>query len=240
MDSGKLTVLLTRAKEDIDRDRVIFEREGFKVVSLPLIEEEALEFDFPEGKFDFVIFQSQKAVKYFLSRVSLTGEEKILAVGEKTKEAVERYGYKVWAVPTEYYGEELVKLLEGHSGRVLIPRSNIGREEVIQKLKQAGFEVFPLDVYQIKLVNYQARELEEKVGISNFLVFASPSAVQAFFANLQKLNNKPTLSDKKIICIGKTTKDKWKELFGTDCEIPEKPSMHEVLKTVKKLASFLQ
>lgn len=240
MDDKKLTVLLTRAKEDIQKDRVIFEKEGFKVVSLPLIDEEALEFEPPEGKFDFVIFQSQKAVKYFLSRCALSGEEKILAVGEKTKEMVERYGYTVWAVPAEYYGEELIKLLEGHSGRVLIPRSNIGREEVIKKLRQMGFEVFPLDVYQIKMVDYPAQELEEKLKASNFLVFASPSAVKSFFANLQKLNNKPSLKDKKIICIGKTTKEQWEKLFNAECEVPKKPSMYEVLNTIKRLASFLQ
>ncbi|WP_333784907.1 uroporphyrinogen-III synthase [Thermocrinis sp.] len=240
MDSGKLTILLTRAKEDIEKDRIIFEREGFKVIGLPLIEEAPLEFEVPEGKFDFVIFQSQKAVKYFSSRVSLTGKEKILAVGEKTKEAVESYGYRVWAVPAQYYAEELVKLLEGYSGRVLIPRSNIGREEVIQRLRQMGFEVWPLDVYQTKLVDYPPQEFEEKVNVSNFLVFASPSAVRAFFANLQKLSNRPTLSNKKIICIGKTTKEEWKKFFDVDCEMPEKPGMHEVLNMVKRLASFLQ
>ncbi|WP_448588415.1 uroporphyrinogen-III synthase [Thermocrinis sp.] len=217
----------------------MFEREGFGVITMPLIEDEGLDFELPQKKFDFVVFQSQKAVKHFFSKCQLTGEEKILAVGEKTKEMVEKYGYKVWAMPREYYGEEVVRLLEGYSGSVLIPRSSIGREEVIEKLRQMGFLVYPLDVYQTKLIEYPAEEFEEKVRLSHFMVFASPSAVRAFFANMQKLREKPILRGKKTICIGKTTKEEWEKLFGMECETPEKPTMQEVLNTVKNLAFFL-
>jgi len=236
----RVRVLLTRTKEDIERDKPIFEREGFEVISMPLIEDVGLDFLPPQEEFDFVIFQSQKAVKHFFSKGKLTGKEKILAVGEKTKELLEKYGYKVWAMPLSYYGEELVKLLEGKTGKVLIPRSSIGREEVAQRLMDMGFEVVLLNVYETKLLEYPPEEFEEKLRISDFLVFASPSAVRSFFANLQKLSNRKVLKGKKVVCIGKTTKGEWEKLFDIECEIPEKPTMNEVLKTIKKLASFLQ
>ena len=229
-------VLLTRSKDDIERDRKLFEKEGFEVIALPLIQDVPLDFDVPEGPFDFVLFQSQKAVKHFFAKCSLTGREKILTVGEKTKAEVEKYGYNVWAVPTEFYAEEVARLLQGYGGRVLIPRSSVGREEAIESLRKLGFEVVPLDVYETRLLDYAPEEFEAKVRPSDFLVFASPSAVKGFFANLQKLRDKSLLKDKKIICIGKTTKGEWERTFGTPCETPEKPTMENVLKLLKKFA----
>jgi uroporphyrinogen-III synthase len=78
-------VLLTRSKDDIERDRKPFEKEGFEVIALPLIQDVPLDFDLPEGPFDFVLFQSQKAVKHFFAKCSLTGKEKILGGGRKDK-----------------------------------------------------------------------------------------------------------------------------------------------------------
>jgi uroporphyrinogen-III synthase len=195
-----------------------------------------LDFDMPEGPFDFVLFQSQKAVRHFFAKCSLTGKEKILAVGEKTKAEAEKHGYNVWAVPTEFYAEEVSKLLQGYGGRVLIPRSSVGREEAIESLRKLGFEVVSLDVYETRLLDYPPEEFEAKVQLSDFLVFASPSAVKGFFANLQKLRDKSLLKDKKIVCIGKTTKGEWERTFGTPCETPEKPTMEDLLKLIKKLA----
>jgi uroporphyrinogen-III synthase len=56
-------VLLTRSKDDIERGRKLLEKEGFEVIALPLIQDVPLDFDVPEGPFDFVLFQSQKGGK---------------------------------------------------------------------------------------------------------------------------------------------------------------------------------
>ncbi|MEN3039902.1 MAG: uroporphyrinogen-III synthase, partial [Candidatus Kryptonium sp.] len=149
-----MRVALTRTREDIKRDKDIFEREGFEVIELPLIEEVPLEFDVPEESFDFVIFQSPRAARLFLSRYSLK-DEKVVVVGEKTREEVERRGYRVWAMPENYYGSELLKLFRGLSGSVLIPRSAVGRDEIVEGLKKMGFSVYPVDVYTVKGVMYE-------------------------------------------------------------------------------------
>ena len=41
-------------------------------------------------------------------------------------------------MPREYYAKEIVKLFEGLSGKVLIPRSAVGWDEVIEGLKALG------------------------------------------------------------------------------------------------------
>ncbi len=230
-----LRVALTRAKEDIQKDKALFEGEGFQVVELPLIKEVALRFEVPEVKFDFVVFQSPRAVRLFLSRHRLS-DEKIVAVGEKTKRAVESEGYKVWAVPEEYYSGAIVELFRGKRGRVLIPRSAIGRDEVVEGLKALGLEVFPLEVYTVEPVLYEESELVDKLKPCHAVVFASPSAVKGLVANLPKERAISLLEGKRLVCIGKTTKEVLNSLLGVECLMPEKPTMEKVVELLKSLA----
>lgn len=230
-----MKVALTRSQEDIEKDKELFEKEGFKVVPLPLIEEEILDFELPSVSFDFVIFLSPRAAKVFLSKYKL-GDEKIVVVGEKTKRVVEGFGYRVWAMPEEYYGENLPSLLRGYLGKVLVPRSAVGREEVIEELKNMGFEVYPINVYTVKEKLYTKEELIEKLKDVDALVFASPSAIRGLFANLQKQEAIRILKDKKIVCIGKTTKDFLKEETALECLMPQKPTMENVVALLKSLA----
>jgi len=228
-------IALTRSEEDIQRDKPIFEKAGFQVLELPLIEEELLDFEPPKESFDFVIFQSPRAVKVFLSKCRLK-EEKIVVIGEKTKKAVEEHSYKVWAMPENYYGEELLKIFRGLKGKVLVPRSAIGREEVMEGLKALGFEVHALDVYTIKPKLYQKEELISKLSTADAIVFASPSAVKGLLANLQKEEVISLLEPIKVVCIGKTTKDFFEKEVGLRCFVPEKPSIERVVELLRGLA----
>ncbi|QID32413.1 uroporphyrinogen-III synthase [Pampinifervens florentissimum] len=228
-------IALTRSKEDIQKDRPIFERAGFQVLELPLIEEEFLDFEPPKESFDFVVFQSPRAVKAFLSKFRLKGE-KIVVVGEKTKKTVEEHGYKVWAMPENYYGEELLKIFRGFKGKVLVPRSAIGREEVMEGLKALGFEVHALDVYTIKPKLYQKEELISKLSTADAIVFASPSAVKGLLANLQKEEVIILLEPIKVVCIGKTTKAFFEKEIGLKCLTPDKPSIERVVELLRGLA----
>ncbi len=228
-------IALTRSKEDIEKDRLIFERAGFQVVELPLVEEELLDFEPPKESFDFVVFQSSRSVKAFLSKCRLKGE-KVVVVGEKTKRAVEEHHYDVWAMPENYYGEEILRIFQGLSGKVLIPRSAVGRDEVVEGLKALGFEVQTLDVYTIKPKLYPKEELITKLYTSDAIVFASPSAVKGLLANLQKEEALRLLEPLKVICIGKTTKDFFEKEIGLKCLVPEKPSIEKVMELLKNVA----
>ncbi len=230
-----MKVALTRSQEDIEKDRKLFEREGFEVVPIPLIEEEILDFELPPISFDFVIFQSPRAVKVFLSKYRL-GDERIVVVGEKTKRMVEAFGYRVWAMPEDYYGDNLPSLLSGFAGRVLVPRSAVGRDEVIEKLKNMGFEVYPIDIYTVRERLYDREELIKRLGNIDVIVFASPSAIKGLLANLQKQEAIRILKDKKIVCIGKTTKEFLQREVSLDCLMPKKPTMEEVIALLKELA----
>ncbi|MFN3975453.1 MAG: uroporphyrinogen-III synthase [Aquificaceae bacterium] len=228
-----LKIALTRSIEDIKKDKELFEKAGFEVIEVPLIEEEVLSFEVSPLSFDFVVFQSPRAVRIFLSRYRLK-DEKVVVVGEKTKRAVEEFGYEVWAMPRDYYAEEVVKLFEGLSGKVLIPRSAVGRDEVIEGLKALGLDVYPIDVYRVKERLYEKGDLLKRLREADVILFASPSAVKGLVANLPKEEASRLLKDKKILSIGKTTKEFIKKELGLESQMPEKPTMEHVVEFLKK------
>ncbi|MFN7065444.1 MAG: uroporphyrinogen-III synthase [Aquificaceae bacterium] len=228
-------IALTRSPEDIQKDRKLFEEAGFEVIPLPLIEEETLEFEVPSFKFDFVIFQSPRAVRLFLSRHRLK-DERIVVVGEKTRKALEAFGYKAWAMPKDYYGKEIVGLFKGLEGRVLIPRSAVGRDEVVEGLRVLGLEVYALDVYRVKERLHKREELIKALSKTDVVLFASPSAIKGLLANLQKQEVTRLLEGKKLVCIGKTTGDFLREKLNLEAQLPEKPTMEEVIRLLRSLA----
>ncbi|MEJ5339562.1 MAG: uroporphyrinogen-III synthase [Aquificaceae bacterium] len=229
-----LKVILTRSQEDIERDRIIFERAGFEVIPMPLIEEEPIDFEPPQESFDFVVFQSPRAVRAFFSKCRLE-KEKIVVVGEKTRNAVEDYGYNVWAMPANYYGQEVLKLFHGLKGKVLVPKSAIGRDEVVEGLRALGFEVYALDVYSVKTRLYRKEEILEVLSRADAILFASPSAVRGLLANLQKEEAERSLKPLKVLCIGKTTKEFFESEVNLECLVPEKPSVEKVAELLKSM-----
>lgn len=222
-------VILTRSREDIERDRERFEGLGFEVVPLPMIETEELEFNLPEEKPNYVIFQSAKAVRYFLKRVSIPEGAKVVAVGDKTKETIEKVGYSVHIIPEKRSAEGIVEAFPEGSGEVIwIPRSEQGRLEAIEGLRRKGYRVIPINVYRTVNLSYNPNHLKSVLEGGGFIVFASPSAVRGFFANLQKVDKVISLEEFTVVAIGKTTK-KELEKFGVIPNIvPLKPLMDEV------------
>ncbi len=223
------SVLLTRSEEDTKRDRELFERIGFKVLSLPLIRTVPLNFDPPQERFDMVIFQSPKAVNYYISKASLPTGARIVAVGEKTRKTLEKRGVHVDFVPQNNTAEGIVEELPDGEGRlVLVPRSEQGRTEVIEGLRRKGYRVVPLNVYRTGCRTHPPQKVEEALRRSGFIVFASPSAVRCLFANLQRDRVLCASEGVVVVAIGKTTKRELENLGLPPIITPAKPLMEEV------------
>ncbi len=231
-------VILTRSAEDIEKDRKLFESIGFEVVPLPLIKTEPVEFEIPDINFDWIVFQSVKAVLYFLRKASVPCSAKIAVVGEKTRKILEEKGFSVSLVPSEHSAEGIVKAFPLSEGRnILLPRAEEGREEVISGLKEKGYNVVPLTVYRTTFVLYPVRKVEQLVEKGGFIVFASPSAVKGFFANVQEGKGKRLLNKCVVVAIGKTTKGELESRSISPLLVPTKPLMEEV---AGKIHSFWQ
>jgi len=237
---SKFKVILTREEEDIERDRPLFEKEGFEVIPLPLIRTQELSWEIPEEPYDYIVFQSQKAVKFFFKKtVKLSPDVKIVAVGGKTKKLLSELGFKEILTPEEESVSGLVKLFSKlPKGNVLIPRSAIGKIELIDFLKEQGFNVYPLNLYTTLPSEYPPFLFRNKLK-GDFILFYSPSAVRSFFANLQKSGISVKELPLSFIAVGKTTKGELEKYGVEKVHTPEKPSSESILKLLKKLARNL-
>jgi len=222
-------VILTRSEEDIEKDRGFFEDLGFEVVSLPLIRTIPLEFQVPEEEFSYIVFQSAKAVTYFLSRADIPPGVKVVAVGDKTKQVLGEMGYTAHIVPQEFSAEGIVKALPAGKGEaVLIPRAEEGRREALEGLIKKGYRVFPLNVYRTENIRYDSAAVERLLTGGGYIVFASPSAVKGLFANLQKDSASALFKNLVVVAIGKTTKREL-EIRGVEVDIvPPRPLISAV------------
>lgn len=222
-------VLLTREADDIAKSSKLFEEKGFEVLSLPLIKTQGIAFHPPQGSFEYTVFQSQKAVKYFFERATLPKDTKVVAVGRSTQKALESLGYEV-CVPNEESAKGLVEFFGSVTPcNVLVPRAKEGIEDLLKFLKDKGFGVMDLAVYETKAVEYSREELLDVFSKEPILVLASPSAVKSLFANLQKNWLLYQIHLKNVICIGETTKKTYQKHFGGVCYVPKAPSMEEVV-----------
>src|SRR5689334_14223762 len=89
-------ILITRPRDQAEEfKQLLVEYDAIPIVT-PLIRIEVLHFDLPDlDLFDSIIFTSQNAVKIFFDRnPKLQKNMKIAAVGEKTDEQLEKYGWK--------------------------------------------------------------------------------------------------------------------------------------------------
>jgi uroporphyrinogen-III synthase len=232
---SKPKVILTRSEEDIRKDTEIFDRYGFKVIGLPLISTEALDFKLPAVKPDYVVFQSPKAVRYFLSRESIPQGSKLICVGKKTAESLKEFGLEADFLPEDSRAEGLIELFKSlRRGSVLIPRSAVGREELINFLSRSGFSVYVLNVYTTKGVVYEPEVFISKLREGNFILFASPSAVDSFFANLHKSRGKEFMRTLYVVAIGKTTKKALEEKGVRVDIVPETPSIEAVARLMRE------
>ncbi|WP_461829027.1 uroporphyrinogen-III synthase [Aquifex sp.] len=230
-------VILTREEEDIKKDRKLFESQGFEVIELPLIRTLPLPVELPLQDYDYIVFQSQKAVKYFFERWKPSPKARIIAVGEKTVKLLKELGYEVFKLPEKQSAEGLIEIFKNlPEGQVLIPKSKIGRRELIEFLRKRGFQVYELDLYTTEPVLYRKEEFLSRLKEGNFILFYSPSAVNAFFANLQKNGIALEEVELRFIAVGETTKRALQDKGIDDVLTPEKPSTEAVINLLKKLA----
>jgi uroporphyrinogen-III synthase len=215
-------ILITRASEANDEFGEKLTEAGFEVQYFPTISIKPVE-DFSQvdkkikklGSYDAIFFTSANGVKYFMQRckeLNVKIENKIFAVGEKTKEKIEDYGYKVFYIPETYSAEDLVKSLppEEVKGKTfLFPRGNLSMKKLKEGLTEFAnvdeVEVYinslPLNGSQVKLKKIgealKAKEID-------CLTFFSPSSITNFMTIFPNFVQK----DIKIAVIGNTTKQK--------------------------------
>jgi uroporphyrinogen III methyltransferase/synthase len=114
---------------------------------------------------------------------------RLCAVGTGTADRLSRYGIRVDLVPGEFRAEGLLAALAEKGSlrgmRILLPRSDIGRELIADELRKWGAEVTDVIAYRT-VVNDMQREGDPDIygmlleGRIDVVTFTSASAVRTF------------------------------------------------------------
>jgi uroporphyrinogen III methyltransferase/synthase len=146
--------------------------------------------------FDWIVFTSANAVEALMDAI-LEGHRDVRAlqgprlctVGTGTADRLARYGIKVDVIPEEFRAEAVVTALAEYGplarARVLLPRSDIGREVVAEQLRDAGALVTDVVAYRTVLEEVQREDEPDIYGMLlegriDVVTFTSASAVRNF------------------------------------------------------------
>ena len=239
MIDGK-TIAITRSKEDAEEFVELVSEQNANPITLPTIElvskgekivDEFLK-SLESEKPDYSVFMSSKAVTLLIDtakKISKFEELQlaiantiVLAVGPKTKDALEQENIKVAYMPERYssvgIGEVFTKL-NAVGKKAIIPRSGASTPFLKDLLEKIGINVVELYLYDVCALRDPTewnnfRELFSQNKIDS-IIFTSASSVRAFFEIMindyaqQQLIQ--LLGNTKVIAIGPFTADELKK-----------------------------
>lgn len=160
MLTGK-RIVVTRARAQAGKLAELLEALGSEVIEFPTIEIVPGDTSVDAATlndFDWVVFTSANGVKYFAEALEGTGrpfdfgDAKVCAVGPATREALESRGVNVDLVPDEYIAEGVLAALNSDAEfagkHFLLPRGDLARDYLPEKLRESGAETTELVVYR--------------------------------------------------------------------------------------------
>jgi len=167
------------------------------------------------GEFDWLLITSPTGAESFARRmkelslaVPWSGAPAVAAVGEKTSAALQKAGITVDFVPTKYLTRALAEQLpRGRGNRLLVLRADVGDPEFAAALERGGFRVTDLTLYRTSsLMGIDEGATDPSLGDADAIVFASPSAVEAFMRRHVPATAASEMTNRLLaVCIGPVT-----------------------------------
>jgi len=191
---GGKRIVITRAPEQAGELSGELERLGAEVLSLPAVTfadpadltplDEAIH---ALRSFDWVVFTSQNAVRFFLKRCRRLGQmpqrdgaPAAAAVGPATAEAARKESLQLDFVAREFRGIALAEELRAQVAgkRVLLPRSDRAAADLPAALRSSGAEVVEVVAYCTSAPESFDRGVTQAIrrGAVDVVSFLSPSA----------------------------------------------------------------
>jgi len=239
MIEGK-TIAITRSRDDSQEFIDLITKERGNVIPLPTIElvskGEKIVDEFlsalADGDPDYSVFMSSKAVSLLFETAKKVGKFEelqlaiantiVLAVGPKTKDALEKENVKVAYMPQRYssvgIGEIFTKL-NAVGKKVIIPRSGASTPFLKDLLEKIGLHVTELYLYDVCAFRDTSQWNEFRDIFSqdkvDGIIFTSASSVRAFFEIMTKDHDEDQLVDMlhktMVVSIGPFTADELKK-----------------------------
>jgi uroporphyrinogen-III synthase len=201
-------IAITRNELNAREFSELVSEQGGRAIALPTIElvpkgpEIAKEFlaILEKEKHNYCAFMSTQAVNvlfdYAGGYAALALKSTIvIAVGPKTKQALQEHGVNVRLVPDRFSSEGLVDLLstmEPAGKKIIIPRSGAANEFATKALQDLGMKVDEIFLYTVRtcaptLVWSEFSDLLKQKKV-DAIVFTSSSSVNSFFEILREVS----------------------------------------------------
>ena len=239
MIEGK-TIAITRSKDDSQEFIDLITKEKGNVLPLPTIalvsKGEKIVDEFlsalADEDPDYSVFMSSKAVSLLFETAKKVGKFEelqlaiantiVLAVGPKTKDALEKENVKVAYMPQRYssvgIGEIFTKL-NAVGKKAIVPRSGASTPFLKDLLEKIGLHVTELYLYDVCAFRDTSQWNEFRDMFSqdkvDGIIFTSASSVRAFFEIMTKDHDENQLVDMlhktMVVSIGPFTADELKK-----------------------------
>jgi len=222
-------IIITRPRENSSLIAERLSNLGACVLEVPVIEtfplEDVLELDEAIHQikdYEWIIFTSVPAVKFFIQRVlKLKKDLRVLyrsrfaVVGSETAKALSHFYLSAEKVPNTFTAEDLAKLFsvdEVKGKKILFPKASLGGEVLIQSLQSLGASVNPLVIYETRKPEQLETKLQElKAFEPDCVLFASSSAVKNF-SEILDVDLQQKYLQTPVLCMGPVTEKSAKEL----------------------------
>ena len=260
MIEGK-TIAITRSKEDSEEFIQLMSNDNAIPIPLPTIElvskgekivDEFLD-SLKEYNPDYSVFMSSKAVKLLLDSAKKISKKQelqlgiantiVIAVGPKTKTALENEGIKVAHMPNRFSSVgvgEVFTRLNAVGKKVVVPRSGASTPFLKNLLEKIGLDVKEIHLYDVCAFRdtsqwNEFRELFSQNKIDG-IIFTSVSSVRAFFEIMSNDYEQKTLLGNlqkvQVVAIGPFTADELKKfnVLNTVAQVHTVPGAFDTIK----------
>ena len=266
MFKGK-TIAITRSKDDSSEFIDLATRDDVRPLPLPTIElvskgekivdeflDSIKQYDpdysvFMSSKAVALLFDTAKKVSNFQKLQLAVANTIVIAVGPKTKIALENEGVKVAYMPTIYSSVgvgELFTKLHAVGKKVIVPRSGASTPFLKQLLNKIGIDVKEIHLYDVCAFRdtsqwNEFRELFSQNKVDG-IIFTSASSVRAFFEIMSNDYDKNSLLTNleklSVVAIGPFTADELKkfDVQNTIAQVHTVPGAFDTIKNILSIA----
>ncbi|UOQ86178.1 uroporphyrinogen-III synthase [Gracilibacillus salinarum] len=164
------------------------------------------------SQYDWLFFTSANTVHFFdqfVKKLGLKIDQKIAAVGEKTAQLLEEYGYRVDFVPSIFAGSTMVREFREivSSCHIALLCGSNARREIPEQLQQQGLSFEKIVIYRTMKNKEVIPLLQEKATEMNAVFFTSPSTVNTFHQFLAASLLEQVKKNVTAVAIGSTTSE---------------------------------
>lgn len=198
------------------------------IIHKPFIQLKQLHFNekLLDHSYDWLIFSSKNAVKYFYPYLKNVKVKKVAVIGDKTAQYCNELGISVDFVPRDFSQEGFLDEFKISEQHLLLPSSEKARPKLVQQLSKYN-EVVKIDLYR-PVPNFknisQVKSLVRKHQI-DAVTFSSSSAVEFYF----KEDNVPEFDH--YFAIGKQTARTILK-FNTSVKVANKQTLDSLIDNI--------